>query len=357
MPKISVALCTYNGEQYLAEQLKSIALQTRLPDELIICDDKSSDETVRIAQKFRAEYPDIPVDIYVNEKNLHFTGNFLKASSLCSGDYIAYCDQDDIWEPEKLERALKVAEETGKDLIIHQANIVDMHGNRTSEPPRPPMSIDLETASFLEAHMNYILGCCFIVKKSVVNKLLASWDWDEGECFRRKFGFLIGHDVILFSICFSNKSVACIREPLISYRIHENNVTALNIVSMSRIEKMLAYLSKISIDPERYRAPARKWSAEVAFLKIVEENYSPRGLVDLRSLLAAKSEAWGNRGNLTDIELPWKQRFRAWKTNCSRGYYTRNAIGLGLDRRSMLKDLAYLMITPRLFRSSRGVNG
>jgi len=101
--KISVALCTYNGARYVAEQLESIASQTRPPDELVVCDDRSSDATVQILEAFAARAP-FPVHIHVNESNLRSTRNFEKAIGLCTGDVIALSDQDDVWLPEKLER-------------------------------------------------------------------------------------------------------------------------------------------------------------------------------------------------------------------------------------------------------------
>ena len=99
---ISVALCTYNGEKFLAEQLKSIARQSRAPNELVVCDDGSSDLTLEILENF-AEASRFPVRIFCNEKNLGSTKNFEKAISLCNGGIIALSDQDDVWLPEKLE--------------------------------------------------------------------------------------------------------------------------------------------------------------------------------------------------------------------------------------------------------------
>lgn len=102
MPKISIALCTYNGAKYVDEQLQSYSRQTRLPDELIVCDDCSSDETVRIVRQFAASAP-FPVRLCVNEKGLGFIKNFEKAISLTSGDLIFLSDQDDVWNADKLE--------------------------------------------------------------------------------------------------------------------------------------------------------------------------------------------------------------------------------------------------------------
>jgi glycosyltransferase involved in cell wall biosynthesis len=100
---MSIALCTYNGAAYLNEQLKSIAAQTRSPDELVICDDCSRDDTVRIVRDFAADVR-WPVRLHVNPQNLGSTKNFEQAIELCQGSIIVLCDQDDFWASDKLAR-------------------------------------------------------------------------------------------------------------------------------------------------------------------------------------------------------------------------------------------------------------
>ncbi len=98
---ISIAMATYNGEKYLREQLNSILAQTCSDFELIACDDGSTDSTVQILNEYAEK--DKRIKVFVNERNLGFAKNFEKLVSLCSGDYIAFCDQDDIWENKHLE--------------------------------------------------------------------------------------------------------------------------------------------------------------------------------------------------------------------------------------------------------------
>jgi glycosyltransferase involved in cell wall biosynthesis len=102
-PRVSVAMCTYNGAAYLEDQLTSIARQTLLPCELVVCDDRSTDATVEMLEDFVAKAP-FPVRIIVNEANLGTTRNFEKALRLCTGEFLALCDQDDAWVPEKLQK-------------------------------------------------------------------------------------------------------------------------------------------------------------------------------------------------------------------------------------------------------------
>jgi glycosyltransferase involved in cell wall biosynthesis len=122
---LSIAMCTYNGEKFLHDQLNSIAAQTKSPDELVICDDQSSDRTVEIIRNF-ADNAAFPVYLYINEQNLGSTKNFEKAVSLCKSDLIALADQDDYWKNDKLERILKVFDETPKaGYVFSNADLID----------------------------------------------------------------------------------------------------------------------------------------------------------------------------------------------------------------------------------------
>lgn len=98
--KTSVALCTYNGEKYIKEQLDSILNQSLLIDEIVICDDNSTDATHDIINEYCSKFPSI-FKFYINETNLRSVKNFEKAISLCTNDVIFLSDQDDIWHTEK----------------------------------------------------------------------------------------------------------------------------------------------------------------------------------------------------------------------------------------------------------------
>ena len=99
---ISVAMATYNGARYIAEQLDSLARQTLKPFELVITDDGSTDKTLYLVEAFAKTAP-FPVRIFSNSTRLGYADNFLRACSLCVGDLIAFSDQDDVWLDTKLE--------------------------------------------------------------------------------------------------------------------------------------------------------------------------------------------------------------------------------------------------------------
>ncbi|MBX2845527.1 MAG: glycosyltransferase [Saprospiraceae bacterium] len=105
--KVSVALCTYNGAAFLKEQLQSIAQQSILPDELIIGDDGSTDNTISIIQAFQAN-ASFPVTLIQHSRRLGVKANFFETIHACSGQIVFLADQDDVWKPNKIEEQLQL---------------------------------------------------------------------------------------------------------------------------------------------------------------------------------------------------------------------------------------------------------
>jgi glycosyltransferase involved in cell wall biosynthesis len=101
--RFSIALATCNGQRFLHEQLNSYLSQTRHPDEVVVCDDRSDDQTLDVLSEFATKAP-FPIRIEQNQQRLGITKNFERAISLCQGDVIFLSDQDDLWMPEKLAR-------------------------------------------------------------------------------------------------------------------------------------------------------------------------------------------------------------------------------------------------------------
>ena len=109
--KISVAMATYNGAQYIEEQLESIRIQTMPVDEVRICDDGSSDDTVEVICHYIREHGlESSWSVEVNQENLGYASNFMKAVGLTNGDYVFFCDQDDIWIADRAERMIGLME-------------------------------------------------------------------------------------------------------------------------------------------------------------------------------------------------------------------------------------------------------
>lgn len=129
--KISIAMCTYNGARYLQQQLDSLLAQTRRPDQIVICDDVSSDATPEILQRFvgQADAAGVEVLLQANVINLGYVRNFETCLQLCDGDLIFLCDQDDVWMSDKLERfAARFAADPALLLLHADARLVDGDG-------------------------------------------------------------------------------------------------------------------------------------------------------------------------------------------------------------------------------------
>ena len=126
--KISVAMCTFNGEAFLKEQLESILAQTVLPTELVVCDDCSKDGSLEILYEFK-ESCNFPVIVIANAENFGINKNFENAIAHCSGELIALADQDDIWQPYKLETIYKIFQDNPQcGYVFSNADLIDANG-------------------------------------------------------------------------------------------------------------------------------------------------------------------------------------------------------------------------------------
>ena len=131
MQTLSIALCTYNGARFLREQLQSLANQTLLPFEVVITDDCSTDNTFKIIQEFSNI---LNIKYFQNKKSLKITKNFEKAISLCTGDIILMCDQDDLWHADKLAKIHAYFQENPKSIaVFSDAELVDEQGKSLNQ--------------------------------------------------------------------------------------------------------------------------------------------------------------------------------------------------------------------------------
>jgi glycosyltransferase involved in cell wall biosynthesis len=208
MSIISVAMATYNGEKYLREQIDSILCQTLKPDEIVICDDCSSDTTQNIVSEYQSRFPQL-FRIVFNEKNLGYIKNFEKALKLCSGDLIALSDQDDVWLPNKLEILSK---NIAQNLLIHSdAYLIDKNGDITHTSYNKTANKDITFNTLL--FCNSVTGCTCMMNK----KILTYFD---------TFPDTIPHDYWLALIAAYHNALTYFPMPLIQYRQHETNVLA-----------------------------------------------------------------------------------------------------------------------------------
>ena len=212
--RISVALCTYNGERFLPEQLASIEKQTRLPDELVVCDDRSTDQTVAIVRQFAASVS-FPVKIVQNAATLGSTRNFEQAIRLCEGDLIALSDQDDIWYPNRLERSeQEFRADPQAGLVFSDADVIDEQSHLQGETLWRRLGFVGERKQALLAGRlvvlakhRFVTGATVMFRAALRDRFLpiaAGWIHDEW--------------ITLIAAAVSD--LRPIDQPLIRYRIH-----------------------------------------------------------------------------------------------------------------------------------------
>ncbi|KKX24893.1 glycosyltransferase [Rhizobium sp. LC145] len=215
---ISVVLATFNGERYLTEQLTSILRQTRPPNEVVVSDDNSQDGTGRILDRFEREAP-FPVIRLRNAVALGFRENFLAAASKATGDWIAYCDQDDIWRADKLEKCGSFFDEEGVTQIAHQAELIDEHGNRIGTFTQGIGKTCVRPSLFYDVWGTF-WGFSMVFRREILTLIPAAQrfiDYIQPQ-------HLIAHDRWAFFLSQSLGLTVEIAEPLVDYRQHSTNL-------------------------------------------------------------------------------------------------------------------------------------
>ena len=163
--KVSIALATYNGAKFLEEQLESYSIQTKIPDEIIICDDGSDDKTIEIIKRYSANNLKINVKIYQNEIKLGHEQNFSRCINLATGEIIFLSDQDDVWTEDKIKSHLEIYEENQNIItIINDLEIVDEKLNGYGRTVVNQMK---STGTYGENGKSFIIGCATSFRSSV----------------------------------------------------------------------------------------------------------------------------------------------------------------------------------------------
>jgi len=214
-------MATYNGEKYVRQQIESILASTFCDFEIFIYDDGSSDNTISIIHELKQVYPD-KIHLHQNEANLGVTANFLQAAAKSTADYIMFCDQDDVWKPDKIAKTLKrmknMESQLGKELplaVFTDAEVVDEKLNIINNSffrfnRLNPQKTDL-------AHIlmeNKLIGCTVMVN-SFARKLLHNYPLPKHARF---------HDWWIALLASSMGKISFIDEPTMYYRQHGGNL-------------------------------------------------------------------------------------------------------------------------------------
>lgn len=223
---VSVCMGIYNGEKYIGEQLDSILGQTRKADEVILCDDCSTDRTVHIVRGF-IERNGLQESwrLYCNEKNKGYPGNFYYAMGLCAGDVVFLADQDDVWAETKLERMCAVLEEHPEvEVLACKFGLMDGKGERIHAVMAPSHSLGtrrLRQVGLREIFYKYQWpGMVLAYRNGWYQELDSNGD------YKRAGVFQIPHDIFLCTMAAEEGTFFQIDEELAYHRRHGDNTAA-----------------------------------------------------------------------------------------------------------------------------------
>jgi glycosyltransferase involved in cell wall biosynthesis len=290
--KISIALCTYNGAKYLPSQLESYLAQTRPPDEVVACDDRSQDETVRKLKEF-AELAPFPMRIFVNEQNIGSTKNFEKAISHCSGDIIFLSDQDDVWAPNKVERL------TGEFDNDNEVGMAFSDSELVDETLQP-LGISLYDAVQIA-----LRHCGRINQENLFSTLLLGRNGVFGHAlaFRAEYKKSIIpiptdiprviHDLWIAFVISAAAKVVFLDEPLVKYRQHaqqqigiDPRKAALQTCEPGTQAEQRCKPSRISFVEDIWRG----WTARKEFIELIASHITSRIQPPRHIMSAVKAE-------------------------------------------------------------------
>lgn len=205
---VSVCMATFNGLEWVEQQINSILKQTVKASELIIVDDLSSDGTYEFLQ----ELDKTEIKLYRNDKNLGVVKSFEKAFMEASGDVVFLCDQDDVWHEDKIEKVLENFHQNPKSLIVvHDAILIDSQNKSLEQTFYSTRQFSDSLVKNL--YKNRFHGCCMAVKREFLDLCIP---------FPEKTPI---HDWWIGILACRKGKVSFLAETLIGYRKHENNLT------------------------------------------------------------------------------------------------------------------------------------
>lgn len=214
---ISVVLALYNGEKYIKEQIESILHQTVSVQEIVICDDGSTDASDSIVTEIMESSQSVKIRLLKNKENLGYIRNFYKGISESKGDLIFLADQDDIWKPNKIERMLEVFENYDAELLCSNFDLIDQNGAPCNQEYQIPDFLVNAPEGISKISLNVLIygnvaqGCTYCFTKRVRDLYLKI---DNHEVI---------HDYQLMLIAAAMDKAYIINEKLIKYRLHGNN--------------------------------------------------------------------------------------------------------------------------------------
>ena len=304
-----MVVTTYNGEKYIREQINSILNQTRVPDEVIILDDGSTDKTIDILTEYENNHPSV-FDIKVNDKNLGVTKNFEQGIRVSNGDAIFLCDQDDVWHPEKVERQVAA--------LLNNNGLLSFHDSLVVDESLSPLNTHWNLISYSDTNQspqsdfsqltvrNFVKGSTILMDSSLREYILPipqgwAYDWY----------------IALISTLISE--LIPVNETLHKYRRHENQESGQHPNS---IYATLQRGILSNTNAEQYRKNAASWEELEKKLNKLPSSCLRIDRSSAKKLIFQRHQYESNRATIYERNTGILSKLRAITDNVSKGYYS-----------------------------------
>lgn len=215
--KISVVISTYNGEKYIQEELESIKNQTIKPDEVLIFDDGSSDDTVALMQRYIKTNNLQSWRVIKNNKNKGWKRNFMEGIKQASGDIVFIADQDDIWMPKKIQHMSEIMERK-KEIFLLTSKYKNFFDNWNDDTKNLMAKKENKTLTKVDEVNRFFAmdypGCTYCVRKDFFDQIYPEWN--------PRFA----HDAFLWRYALAQKGAYVLNETLHLWRKHTESTYA-----------------------------------------------------------------------------------------------------------------------------------
>lgn len=261
MAEISVVMATYNGARFARDQALSLLAQTRPPAEIVVADDGSTDGTLDVIGDALAGAP-FPVRLHRNPRNKGYRRNFVEAASLAAAPLVAFCDQDDVWRPDKLARMARAFDDPAVMLAYHNAAVTDGEGRSTGRLYGPDGGRRHSESSRADP-WSFSLGFTQVFRRELVafTPLQAS---SRDFLFPRE---RLAHDQWFFFLAGCLGRIAFVDEDLVAYRQHEANV--FGAVDRGRARRLAVLKATLDHSHGQVAARGASLAAKAAILRAI----------------------------------------------------------------------------------------
>lgn len=261
--RFSVVVCTYNGADTIIEQLESIKNQTMTVDEVIICDDRSTDDTVSVVNEFISKEGLSNWNVFLNEENLGYASNFFHAACRAKGEYIFFCDQDDIWVADRVDKMVRQMDSNPEILVMgSEFEPFSVSADALSVPgwELAKFRNDNSLEHLVFNSKNIFIGCqgcTMCIRKIFWDSIVPYWftDW--------------AHDEFVWKLALVRNGLYFYHFRSLNRRVHSGNVS---LGKMRDMNKRIKYVDNLLKSHEATRKYAIDLNSPKSYIQLLDKH-------------------------------------------------------------------------------------